>query len=1423
MNAAMCHVQRPTAVAHCESAYLTRSIGDAGGPPPDLALVRGNTLEVFRVCVRRAAAPLGDQNGKHARQEGAGGADGADGDGDGARGGVDGVEEAVLERVCATELAGVPTDMKVLRRREGSDRRGRDALLLSFAEAKLCVAEYDPTHDALRVSSLHQFEGIKCGWLRAESRMRPLDALKGPALAEDPKGRCAAAFCYRSQLVLLRAVGDTFGDYGPGETKRLGKGMCAAVAASTAKPLADLGVRRLRAGAFLHGYNEPVLLLLHEREPTWAARYSLKHDTCVISAVSIDLSTGRHVPIWSVDALPSDAYAVSPVPAPLGGALVLTPNTLIYASQTATVALALNRASHWAPAGATAPPERAQFSMELDAAHTVWIDRESCLLFSKTGDIAVVATGRDGRGMPRMSVRRVGAGPLTAGACMLSGFGAKLVFMGSRLGDSLLVQCYDTAKAGGGDEAPASKRARRQELAGAAGSAGAAGDAGEDEGGDLGGGELLADDEEAELQQLLGGGASASREAANSKLSFLVRDSILNVAPLRKMGVCADASAPEGAGGRQVVVACAGHGKNGALAVLQRGVRPQTITEVGLPGVAAIWPVSGRFGDAAAAAADGEDTQHHSHLVMDMGTHTIVLATGEELEEVSDASPMLTDCGTLAAGDVLGGYAFCQAHAQGVRVSSSGGVVCEADAAAALPAAGEGELAIESACVCDPYVLVAGSRTASLGTIEQGEGGPDAALSFADVPVLSDATAFALHRVERTAWLSEWLTHATSGSSDGSHCTHLAAVSTQQGGLRMYAVPGWDLLFEAPLLADAPPLLLNKKGSTSNVIAGAGVDVDVEKLQQMEGVDDEAALAAAAAAAALDRPDHEVTEMTVVAYEARQPFLVCRLSDGSVVAYRAYAPKSAQGRAAALGFRRVVYEAVPLPPATVSTGGDAGAGKPSHSKRTLSPFVSMGSPAQRGIVVCGHVPLWLIEHRGGLKVQQHTPFIPGSGDGPAGAASKSVFAFAPFHNVNCPSGMVFAEEGSLVVASLPPRAYSLDMPARKAALRQTPVSVCTLHNGKLAAVACFAAVPPERRPAPPPPPIVYRIGERTEVDPDRPVLYDPSEEHTVVLVDLVTLQQRFRFSLEACEKATDIAYVTLKNTSSPDGTATASFVAVSTSYLAGEDVQSKGRVLLFKVDTIAAGQEDHEKGLFVGSPYLSCVCAKDVRGAAALVKEMNGYLVSTMANKVTVYEWTGSDLNQVSFFDLPTGAASVSVVKNFVLLTDTIKSSYFIRWREENKEMGLLSKDYAPMDGSTSEFLIDGSTLAMVAGDMWGDLTLQVRSLARARAAVAFSTLRSLPGRAVAANFGGLSRGGTVAGIHAPEHAELARAAPHPAWPLLPGRAPSGQLPYAAAQVGDGHYSARGANINARGLARAGRAGGRRHSQTLVAAAHRAV
>ena len=97
------------------------------------------------------------------------------------------------------------------------------------------------------------------------------------------------------------------------------------------------------------------------------------------------------------------------------------------------------------------------------------------------------------------------------------------------------------------------------------------------------------------------------------------------------------------------LVACSGEGKGGALTVLRRSLVPEVITEVPLPGLLGAFAVHHRTTPAAAAAgseaaapleaaAAGEQQQryHHAYLLLSFPGATKVLATGEELREVTE-------------------------------------------------------------------------------------------------------------------------------------------------------------------------------------------------------------------------------------------------------------------------------------------------------------------------------------------------------------------------------------------------------------------------------------------------------------------------------------------------------------------------------------------------------------------------------------------------------------------------------------------------------------------------------------------------------------------------------------------------------------------------------------------------------------------
>ncbi|GJN12976.1 hypothetical protein PR202_ga31306 [Eleusine coracana subsp. coracana] len=183
------------------------------------------------------------------------------------------------------------------------------------------------------------------------------------------------------------------------------------------------------------GYIEPVLVILHEQEPTWAGRISSKYHTCMISAFSISMSLKQHPMIWSAADLPYDAYQILAVPPPISGVLVICANSIHYRSQSTSCSLALNSFASQ-PDGSPEIP-KTSFHAELDVAKATWLSHDIVMFSSKNGEILLLTVVYDGRSVQRLDLMKSKASVLSSGVTTI---GRSFFFLGSRLADSLLVQ-----------------------------------------------------------------------------------------------------------------------------------------------------------------------------------------------------------------------------------------------------------------------------------------------------------------------------------------------------------------------------------------------------------------------------------------------------------------------------------------------------------------------------------------------------------------------------------------------------------------------------------------------------------------------------------------------------------------------------------------------------------------------------------------------------------------------------------------------------------------------------------------------------------------------------------------------------------------------------------------------------------------------
>lgn len=160
------------------------------------------------------------------------------------------------------------------------------------------------------------------------------------------------------------------------------------------------------------------------------------------------------------------------------------------------------------------------------------------------------------------------------------------------------------------------------------------------------------------------------------------------------------------------------------------------------------------------------------------------------------------------------------------------------------------------------------------------------------------------------------------------------------------------------------------------------------------------------------------------------------------------------------------------------------------------------------------------------------------------------------------------------------------------------------------------------------------------------------------------------------------------------------FIVVGTAYMDkdGEDIGSKGRILLLEARR-AGGDESDD-----GRAELSLVYEKDishgpVTSVSCLTSEGKSRLVVGAGADINVEQWGSDKLTQVGFFRATMHIQDVTIFKNFFLLSDAYDSLHFLVWRESDKSLTLLAKDYEPVTVYATGVIGRGGTMSFVCHD----------------------------------------------------------------------------------------------------------------------------
>ncbi|XP_058086131.1 cleavage and polyadenylation specificity factor subunit 1 isoform X2 [Magnolia sinica] len=1126
-------------------------------------------------------------------------------------------------------------------------------------------------------SSMHCFEGPEWHYLK---RGRESFA-RGPLVKVDPQGRCGGVLVYGLQMIILKAAQAGYGLVGDDEATASGGTVSVRIESSYVIGLRDLDMKHVKDFTFVHGYIEPVMVILHERELTWAGRISWKHHTCMISALSISTTLKQHPLIWSAANFPHDAYKLLAVPSPIGGILIICANTIHYHSQSVSCALGLNNFS--VPSESSQEMPRSNFSVELDAANATWLSHDVAMFSTKTGELLLLTLVYDGRVVQRLELSKSKASVLTSG---ITTIGNSFFFLGSRLGDGLLVQysCGTTTTPSGhgkdevaeieGD-APLAKRLRRASSDGLQ---------------DVVSGEELS----------LYTSAPNNSDSAQKTFSFAVRDSLINVGPLKDFSYGLRSHADPNATGiakqsNYELVCCSGHGKNGSLCVLQQSVRPELITEVELTGCKGIWTVyhkSSRGHSADPSRTVSEDDEYHAYLIISLEARTMVLETADLLGEVTETVDYYVQGSTVAAGNLFGRRRVVQVFARGARILD--GAYMTQDLSFGPPnsessSSSESSTA-SSVSIADPYVLVRMSD----GSIQLLVGDPSTCTVSVSVPAsfessvqsISSCTLYHdkgpepwLRKASSDAWLSTGVVEAIDGGDGSLHDQGdiYCVVCYESGTLEILEVPSFRCVFSVEKFVSGKTHLVD---TYIRELSKDTQKFQIESEEMTGQVKKE------------PTQNMKVVELAMQRWSGPYscPFLFGILTDGTMLCYHAYLyegqenmPKveeiSAQSsmdlsstgtsRLRNLRFVRVSLEAF--------TQEESSAVVPCQR---MTVFKNVGG--YHGLFLSGSRPAWFMLCRERLRV--HPQLCDGS-----------IVAFTVLHNVNCNHGLIYVtSQGFLKICHLPSASsYDNYWPVQKIPLRGTPHQVTYFAEKNLYPIIVSVPVAKPLNQV-----LSFLVDQEVshQMEHDNLNSDDLQRTYTIDEFEVRILEPkkfggpwetRATIPMQTSENALTVRMVTLFNTTTKESE---TLLAIGTAYVQGEDVAARGRVLLFSI-----GKNTDNSQNFISEVY-----SKELKGAISALASLQGHLLIASGPKIILHKWTGAELNGVAFYDAPPlYVVSLNIVKNFILLGDIHKSIYFLSWKEQGAQLSLLAKDFGSLDCYATEFLIDGSTLSLVVSD----------------------------------------------------------------------------------------------------------------------------
>lgn len=806
---------------------------------------------------------------------------------------------------------------------------------------------------------------------------------------------------------------------------------------------------------------------------------------------------------------------------------------------------------------------------------------------------------------------------------------------------------------------------------------------------------------------------------------FEVCDTILNIGPITHMALgerCTDddgtmASKPDddiepgiGSGALGLksdleIVTSSGHGKNGALCVLQNSIKLHTITSFGLQGCRDVWTVYDE--------SQREDKQH-TFMVLAQGDQTMILQTGDEINEIENTG-FCANQRTIFVGNVGANRYIVQVLSNSIRLLQGTRLLQNIQV--------DSESRLVLASICDPYVCVKTESGKVLTlALREAKGAPrlgNNKHTISDTPMVIGLCAYrdasgmfsptatnldklacpgvGYMKAEPSMKIEdeEDMLYGESGNafkvtsmvelaqnSKNPHSewwrrhlqpikpTYWLFVTRDNGNMEVFVMPDMKLVY-----------IVTNVGNGNKVLTDS---IEFVQQQQHHHHNDEAT----AHTSASDPPQpqqpqnkhqHHISELTMpreilmigLGNHGTRPMLFIR-TNGELLVYRAF--RYPRGKHLKIRFRKCAHDIQWARP-ELNCMAALLADDPYF--QMLRYFVNVAG--HNGVMVCGDRPhLVLLTARGELRV--HRFF----GD----TAMKS---FAAFNNVNCSSGLIYFDRSNAVHIAVLPQHLGYDeiWPMRKVPLRCTPAFMAYHREMR---VYCMVTDTEEVSNK-------YYVfnGEDKELAEENKgerFLYPSFSRFQVVLVSPSSWEVVPKTSIDLDEWEHVIAFKNVHLAYEGTRSGFKEYICVGTNYNYSEDITSRGRILLYDIIEVVP-----EPDAPLTRYKLKEVYTKEQKGPVTAITHVVGFLVTAVGQKIYLWQLKDNDLIGVAFIDTNIYVHQMCSIKSLILVADVYKSISLLRFQEEFRTLSMVSRDYNMLNVYNIEFSVDNANLGFLASD----------------------------------------------------------------------------------------------------------------------------